>query len=143
MIIDSKNNFGDNITVPKSTGAAVMGDVIDFGQKSRMGDGTQMYVIINVKTTFTSGGSATVKFALSTGSANTLGTDLAVTKEYAVADLKEGEQISIAIPQGVEYQRWLGIRSTVGTANLTAGVVSASLSSTVPGNWYAPKDGKR
>ncbi|PZP09996.1 MAG: hypothetical protein DI607_11970 [Sphingomonas hengshuiensis] len=142
MIIDKRNEFADATAIPTATGTALVGNVIDLGAGSpTLNDVEQIYLVLDVETAATSGGSATVQFSLASDAQAAIATDGSATVHFQtaaipVANLTAGKRIiAVALPKGV-YERYLGILATVGTAALTAGKIDAFLTSAVP-TWVA------
>ncbi len=143
MIIDKLNTFAEKSALPTATGAKLFGDVIDLGASGmHFNDG--IYLIIQVTTAVESAGDATVELALASDAQPAIAVDgtatiHASTGAIVKAKLAEGERFIIALPPG-QYERYLGVIATVGTAALTAGAVTAALTMT-PQNWVATDDG--
>lgn len=132
-LLDSLNEFSDAQAVTASAisnvidllPAAIGGNVLtDIGAN----DG--LYLTILVQTTATSAGAATVTFSLESDSTADLATSAtvhwtsaAIPKATLVAGYKV---ITIQLPYGA-YERYLGVRYTVATADLTAGKFDAFL----------------
>lgn len=138
MILDERSEFLDATAL--NTGAAgtyLIGDVMDLGTDGGSGDSDDLYLVINVDTAVTSGGSATVQFKLVSDAQAALATDGSatehiVTAAIAKATLVAGYQVVAAkLPRGT-YERYLGILQITGTAALTAGAVNAFLTKAVP-----------
>ena len=77
MIMDELLEFADATALSTAgTGLAAVGDVIDLGATPQdLGNGRQMYLVIQVDTAVTSAGSATVSFQLVSDGASTLAAD--------------------------------------------------------------------
>lgn len=144
MIMDKRNEFCDATAL--NTGAAgtyLIGNVIDTG-----GDGINfvddLYLVIIVETTATSGGSATGQFHLASDAGASIATDGSATYHVSttaipVATLAAGYVVYKGkIPAG-EYERYLGILQTTGTAAFTAGAIHAFLTPNVDA-WKAFPD---
>lgn len=136
MILDERNEFCDATAI--NTGAAgsyLIGDVIDLGAVKRdIGNGEQLYLVIQVDTTATSGGAATGQFSLVSDAQAAIATDGSASVHFQtaaipVATLAAGYNVaSVALPmEGKAYERYLGILQTTGTAAFTAGRVNAFL----------------
>lgn len=142
MILDRLNTFADNVALSTGgTGRQVVGDQIDLRlTASNLGAGRPLYVVIAVTQTFTSGGAATVDFEVVSDATAALATDGSSTRHLttgarALAGLTAGTiLLSVALPQDVTYERFLGVVANVGTAALTAGRIDAFLT-------YGPPDG--
>lgn len=139
MILDERSEFCDATAL--NTGAAgtyLIGDVYDTGiagttaQPNNLGVGEQLYLVIQVATTATSGGAATGQFALVSDAQAAIATNGTATVHFqtgaiALATLVAGYRVAVvALPHGT-YERYLGILQTTGTAAFTAGAVDAFL----------------
>lgn len=142
MILDDRTEFCDATAL--NTGAAgsyLIGDVVDLGVAARdIGQADPLYLVIQVDTTATSGGSATGQFNLVTDDNASLSspTTLFSSRAFAVADMTAGKNLLVAqLPiEGVGYERYIGIQQVTGTAAFTAGKVNAFLTHT-PAAWKA------
>lgn len=146
MIVDTLTEFCDGTAL--NTGAAGtynVGDVIDMENLRDLGQGQPIYLVIQVSTTATSGGSATGTFRLVSDSVATPDTSTATvhatSQAFAVADMTAGTSLFvIALPmEGAAYERYLGIQQITGTAAFTAGAIDAFLT-TNPSAWKAYAD---
>jgi len=146
MILDERGEFCD-ATALNTGGAAsyLIGDVIDLGATSRdIGTGEDLYVVIQVDTTATSGGSATGQFHLASDAQAAIAVDGTATYHLstaaiAVATLVAGYTVLVArLPSGT-YERYLGILQTTAVAAFTAGKVNAFLTKDVA-KWAAYAD---
>lgn len=143
MILDERNEFADATALSTSgTGRALVGDVIDLGTVSRdIGNGEDLYLVVQVDTAVTSGGAATVSFELASDAQAAIATDGTATVHYAsaaiaVATLVAGyTAVAVRLPNGT-YERYLGILQNVGTAALTAGKINAFLTKDIA-KWTA------
>lgn len=149
MIMDKTLEFAD-ATALNTGGAATynVGNVIDTGVARDVGGGQPMYMVVQVSTAATSGGSATIQFQLvsdSTGTIDTAGTQTihGITSAIPVASLILGAQYVITLPpQGsVAYERFLAVQQVTAVAALTAGAVDAFLTFDPPANFIAMPDG--
>jgi isocitrate dehydrogenase kinase/phosphatase len=149
MILDERGEFADATAL--NTGAAgsyLIGDVIDLGNAygfngQNINDVDGVYLVIQVDTAATSGGSATVVFTLASDAQAAIATDGSATVHWAsgaipVATLIAGYTvIQVALPKGIpNYERYLGILQTTAVAALTAGKINAFLTNQ-PANWRA------
>ena len=132
MILDSRNEFADATALStEGTGLALVGNVIDLGTDG-INDVEDLYLVVQVDTAVTSGGSATVAFSLASDAQAAIATDGSATVHYtsptlAKATLVAGYQVcKVELPKG-QYERYLGILANVGTAALTAGKINAFL----------------
>jgi hypothetical protein len=140
MILDERTEFCDATSL--NTGAAgsyLIGDVIDLGVAGRdIGQGTPLYLVVQVDTAATSGGAATGQFNLVTDDNAGLSspTTLFSSRAVPVASMTAGATLLVAqLPiEGVAYERYIGIQQVTGTAAFTAGKVNAFLTHT-PAAW--------
>lgn len=147
MILDERTEFADATALDTSgTGLALLGDVIDLGAARDIGNGTPVYLVIQVTTAVTSAGSATVDFQLASDAAAAIATDgsasvHATTGDIGKASLVAGFTRVIPVPLegSTPYERYVGILTNVGTAALTAGAVNAFFTSD-PAAWKAYPD---
>ena len=134
MILDERNEFCDATAL--NTGAAasyLIGDVIDLGVTGlNVGAGEDVWLVIQVDTTATSGGSATGAFHLASDAQAAIAVDGSASYHFStsaipVATLVAGYQIAaVRLPSGT-YERYLGILQTTAVAAFTAGKVNAFL----------------
>lgn len=147
MILDELLEFADATAIATATGAALLGDVIDLGATPQdFGNGKPMYLVIQVTTAVT-GTSSTVQFELvsDAAAAITVGTASRHLSTAAIpeATLVAGYTMQFALPPNggeAEYERYLGVVTTVGTAALGAGAVNAFLTFD-PSYWKSYADG--
>lgn len=146
MIKDSDLEFAVATSVAAAAGTALIGNVIDTGLAGML-DGTNIGVVISVKTGIITGGSAgTVQFALATdttaaisGSSQVLYyTPLFVT---GAATLPAGTilfacQLPRQAAMALVNKRFLGLLCITGTTTTTAGAVDAFLTPDV--GFYQP-----
>lgn len=139
MIIDKNLEFADAVAVGalnNTTGN--LGDVADLGLTGRdIGTGTPLFLIIQITTAFTSGGSAIVNFQLVSDGVSSPAVDGSQTihlktDDFPVANLTLGKTFVIPVPTGIEdvtdYERFLGVQAReTGSQALTAGAVNAFL----------------
>ena len=132
-ILDSTVEFSDAQAVTASAISNVI-DTIQTGISgnlvSDIGGTSGLYLTIGVPVTAVSAGASTVTFSLESDSTADLATSPSVhwiTAAIPKASLVAGYRlITTALPQGA-YKRYIGIRYTVGTANLSAGNFDAFL----------------
>lgn len=147
MILDERSEFADATALSTAaTGRALVGDVMDLGAVSQdIGNGQSLYLVIQVDTAVTSGGSATVSFEVASDAQAAIAVDgtatvHAVTAAIPKASLVAGYMVAaVMLPIGT-YERYLGIIQNVGTAALTAGKINAFLTTDVA-KWVATSDG--
>lgn len=139
MILDERTEFCDAVALNTGgAGSYLLGDVIDLGEAKDLGNSTPLYLVIQVDTAATSGGSATGTFSLVTDDNDSLSSPsvLVSSPAWAVADMTAGKVLlEVQLPmEGTAYERYLGIRQTTGTAAFTAGKINAFITHT-PANW--------
>lgn len=148
MILDELLEFCD-ATALNTGGAAsyLLGDVVDLGDAPTLqGIGafgtTPVYLVLQVDTTATSGGSATGQFHLASDAQAAIAVDGTATYHFstsaiAVASLTAGTLIAlVALPLGRNYERYLGILQTTAVAAFTAGKINAFLTRDIS-SWAA------
>lgn len=148
MILDTLSEFADATSVGTPNNTTVnVGSSIDLQVARDIGNGEPLYLVMQVTTAVTSGGSATVSFWLSSDSTSTLSVDGTQTTHYksdliAVATLVAGYQLITAVPQQMPaFERYLGFQIAEGAGQaLTAGNVNAFLVRDVA-NWKAYAEG--
>lgn len=138
MYLDERTEFADATAL--NTGAAGtynIGDVIDTRATSidpnvtKDHEGSDLYLVIQVDTTATSGGAATGQFRLVSDDTATPDTATA-TIHYTgpaipVATLVAGYRYcAVRLPSG-SYERYIGVQQITGTAAFTAGKINAFL----------------
>jgi len=151
MLMDERNEFCD-ATALNTGGAAsyLIGDVIDLDPCAVAPnttvdlDGSELYLVIQVDTTATSGGSGTYQFHLASDAQAAIAVDGTATYHFstaaiAVATLVAGYRVcAVKLPSG-SYERYLGILQTTAVAAATAGKVNAFLTND-PALWRAYAD---
>lgn len=110
------------------------------------GEGWPMYLCASVAVAATSGGASTLALQLVTASDAALSAGvqvLATSATFAMADLTPaGKRLLIlAIPKGVEYGRYMGVRQVVGGVAFTGGSLNV-LFTIDPDNWRAYPEGQ-
>lgn len=131
MIMDSRLEFCDAVAL--NTGAAgtyLLGSQIDLGTDG-VNDVDSVYLVVNVDTAATSGGSATLQISLASDDTASISTTTSTihytSAAIAVASLTAGTYVSrVELPKGT-YERYLGILQITGTAAFTAGKINAFL----------------
>lgn len=146
MIMDERLEFADATALDTSgTNVDLIGDVIDLGSTaSDIGNGQPLYCVIQTSAAVTSGGSATVVFSLASDAAAAIAVDGTATTHFstaaiAVASLTANTQVAMFALPVDNYERFLGILTTTGTAALTAGSIDAFLTHD-PHGWTALPD---
>lgn len=157
MIFDSRLEFADAAALTLATGTNNLTNVIDTGTNALnatrdLGNGEQLYLVINVDTDITSGGTATLAFQLvsdsvaaiqTNGSQIVHSTSRVITvpaSANAATKTKAGSLVWVLeIPQGDDFKQYVGVQSVVGTAALLTGKVNAFLTLDATG-WRAYSD---
>jgi hypothetical protein len=157
MIIDSRLNFAVAAALTLATGTNNLTNVADLGTNALnatrdIANGEQAYLIGTVDTDITSGGTATLQFALVSDAVAAIQTNgsqithlltplvTVPASANAATRTKAGSLICcVALPQGVDYKQYLGMQSIVGTAALTAGKVNFFITAD-PTAWRAYSD---
>lgn len=142
MILDSRNEFADATAL--NTGAAgtyLVGNQIDLGSANNIGALSDLYLVIQVQTAITAGASGTVAFSLASDAQAAVATDGSATVHFTTKAFTVGTGIAagtvlaaIALPQGFDYERYLGLLQVTGVAAVTAGTVDAFLTHD-PSRW--------
>lgn len=132
MILDERTEFCDATALNTGgAGSYLLGDQIDTGGDG-INDVSGMFLVIQVETTATSGGSATGQFHLCSDASASIATDGSATYHFstaaiAVANLTAGTYVArVALPKGT-YERYVGILQTTAVAAFTAGKINAFL----------------
>lgn len=152
MMLDSRNEFCDAVAL--NTGAAgtyLLGNQIDLGTAPApglVGAVDDMYLVITVDTGITAGSAGTVSFSLASDSTAAVATDGSATVHFTTpafatgtgtgtGALKAGTVLAvIEMPKAFNYERYLGVLQTTGTAAITAGKINAFLTAD-PAAWSA------
>lgn len=153
MILDSRNEFCDAVAL--NTGAAgsyLLGNQIDQGTAPTpgpgIGHGDSLYLVIAVDTGITAGSAGTVSFSLVSDDSAAIATNGTATVHFTTAafvtgtgtgttTLKAGTVLAVVeLPRAFNYERYLGILQTTGTAAITAGKINAFLTKD-PAGWAA------
>ena len=136
MILDERAEFCDATALNTGgAGSYLIGDVLDSGSVVRdLGRGGQLFFVVQVTTSVTSAGSATVQFHLASDAQAAIATDGTASYHIssgaiAKATLVAGYRVlETAVPAaGQAYERYLGVLQTTAVAALTAGAVDAFL----------------
>lgn len=147
MLLDKQEEFSDSQAV---TASVISTNVIDLTQGTAnltlidIGQGESVQLVIQVDTTVTAAGAATVVFSLESDSTADLATSASTHWQSAAigkATLVAGFEVArFKLPSGVpsNYERFLGVRYTVATGPLTAGAFSAFLVKDAQGNQHFP-----
>ncbi len=148
MILDALLQFDNAVSLAIAAGTQASTNVIDLGVTSGIptsasgggardigiGDDPALKLLVQVTTTFTSGGAATLSVALQGAIDNGAGAPAAfstwwTSPAYALATLNAGSRLydmdMPRPPDGIAIPRFLRLLYTVGAATMTAGNVSA------------------
>jgi hypothetical protein len=151
MLMDSRSEFANKTPIGATLGKVLLGDHMDLGSVRDIASAANTWLVVQVATTFTSAGAATLQVALASDSVNPPRVDGNETTHilspvFALAQLTAGTQLlSIQLPLETDtttYKRFLEIVATISVAAFTAGALNAFLT-TEPrqGRQYA--DGRR
>ena len=149
MILDERTEFADatSIGAPNNTTVNV-GDIIDSSVVRDHGNaGRPLYLVVQVTTSFTSGGAATFSFLLVSDSTSTIATDATQTVHWESAVVAKTVTVAgytLVVPLPMEspaYERYLAVqvKENAGQA-ATAGAINAFLTPD-PELWKAYADG--
>lgn len=150
MILDALLQFDNAVSLAIAAGTQPSTNVIDLGITSGIpssangggardigiGDDPALKFVVQVATTFTSGGAGTLSVALQGAVDNGSGAPAAfstwwVSPAYALAVLNAGSRLfdmdMPRPPDGIAIPRYLRLLYTVGAATMTAGAISAYL----------------
>src|SRR6266436_5172444 len=148
MILDALLQFDNAVSLAIAAGTQASTNVIDLGVVSGIpssasgggardigiGDDPALKLLVQVTTTFTSGGAGTLSVALQGAIDNGAGAPAAfstwwTSPAYALATLNAGSRLydmdMPRPPDGIAIPRFLRLLYTVGAATMTAGNVSA------------------
>lgn len=146
MILDTNLTLATALAVDSTAGTTLEGDVIDLSAvPGDLGVGTPMHLVIDITTTFTSGGSAIVQFVLASDAQAVITVDGSETRHlisdaFAYTALTAGRRIILRLPSGYPaYERYLGLLVVTSGATTTAGSISAFLALDVQ-NWKSYAD---
>lgn len=144
MITDKLTTFCSATAL--NTGAAgvyMLGDDVDIEVLRELGF-SELYLVVNVAVTATSGGSATCAVSLVSDAQSPLtpasATVHITSAAFPVADMVAGTNLlTVKLPlQGAEYEQYLGIKQTTGGVAFTGGAIEAFLTPTVQANRSYP-----
>lgn len=132
MILDAQNEFSDGQAV---TATAISTNVIDTGPQAQQqgGTGEQLYFVVQTRTAATDTSSdATLTVSLESAANEALSSGPVVhfsTGALAFGTFSPAGTVlaCVALPLGVDYKRYLGVRYTVASGPLTAGNFDAFL----------------
>lgn len=142
MYVDKQAEFSDAQAV---TATAVGTNVMDLVSNSSgknpirdIGTGQDVYLVVSTTTQPTAAGAATVTVTLESDDNPALSSPTIhfTSKAFSLAEMAPGNGlVAIKLPAG-NYERYLGVRYTVGTGPLTAGNFDAFLTTDVA-SWRA------
>jgi hypothetical protein len=132
MITDTRTEFQiRNTAITGTVGAHMCTNSIDLGD-SQITPGLRVVVVVNAAPGSV-GSASTVKFDVVTASSDaglSAGSVIATTGAIAEAALTAGRMLSIPLNSNFTMARYLGLRYTIGTEDITSGgTFSAYLSS--------------
>lgn len=150
-IMDKRGEFCDAVALNLGGAAQyLIGDVYNLKSATidpntlRDIEGSDVYLVISVETTATSGGAATGQFHLASDAQAAIAVDGSATYHFSsaiipVAQLIAGRRIAcVRLPSG-SYEQFLGILQQTATAAFTAGKIDAFLTND-PSIWRAYAD---
>lgn len=137
MLQDAQDLFSNAQAI---TATAVSTNIVDANAVDNvlkdLGTGKPMYLVLTCSETFVSTGSSTLTITLESDSTSDLATSatvhnttVAIPKASLVANM---EPIVLVMQLAPTYERYVGVRYTVGVANFTAGKLTAALVGSVP-----------
>ena len=153
MLIDSLNEFCDNVSVAASAGTALVGSQIYLGPTGQdIGNGEPIYLCIQTGATeiITGGSAGTILFKLASDSTASISTSTSTihltTPSYVTDDASANDSAMNAggliffgaLPMGT-YEEYLGILCVTASNDVTAGTINAFLTKD-PNGWKAYPD---
>lgn len=145
MKMDSLNMFARATALGTGgTGRALVGDVINLVNARDIGQGKDVYLIIQIDTTvLAAGGASSVQFVLVSDAQAAIATDGTATEHFATASIAKATLVAgyqvccVKLPlEPPAYEQYLGILQVVSTNAVTAGKINAFLT-TDPNAWKA------
>jgi hypothetical protein len=143
MIIDQNTEMADASVLGGGLGRQLLSDVIDLGS---IPDADGLYLVVQVDTTFLSGGAAAVAFEVVSDAQGAIAVDGSATQHFSTGPLALSRLIAgamvacVQLPRRPVYERYLGVLANVGVAALTEGKVNVFLTPD-PARWAAYADG--
>lgn len=148
MILDALQSFDNNVSLAIAAGTQPSTNTLDYGITSGIptsangggardmgiGDDPALKLLVQIGTTFTSGGAGTLSVAIQGAPDNGSGVPGAFTTwwtspTYALATLNAGSRLLDMDfprpPDGIAVPRYVRLLWTVATATMTAGTASA------------------
>lgn len=143
MYVDKLAEFCDATAVNTGGVASyLVGNVMDLGANARdIGNGEPLYLVINVDTSIASA-TGSIKLSLCSDAQAAIAVDASQTVHltagpFLAAAMTAGKTLAVvAIPRGLQFERYLGIVQETITAAMTAGKINAFLT-TDPTAWAA------
>jgi len=146
MIVDTLTEFCAGTALNTGlAGTYNIGNIIDTTNVRDIGMETDMYLVVSMKTSATSGGAATGQFRVVSDATSTISTTTATvhvtSPAFTVANMTAGTTLfAIELPrEGNAYQQFIGVQQLTGTAAFTGGAVDAFLTLDPP-SWKAYAD---
>lgn len=146
MKIDRENMFSTaQVLTSGATTTLASTDIYDQGPLAtgnlyRQLGASQLYLVTVIESTATSTGSATFSAKLVGDSASSFPNSalvVQVASSVAVANVTAGLTYVTPLPRDVNYERFLRMEYTMGTAPFSAGGNVTSFITNEPGYWYA------
>lgn len=132
MIYDERSEFGSNLSAATGApGTYLVGDVVDTANLAAFS--SDVWLVIQVAETFTSGGAATATFHLASDAQGSIATDGSATYHLSTGALPLSRLVrgatvaAFPVPVGTAHERYLGLLQTTGTAAFTGGRITAAL----------------
>lgn len=132
MLMDERSELGGNVPAPTGApGTYAVGDTIDTANLAAFS--SDVWLVLVVTETFTSGGAATATFHLASDAQGAIATDGTATYHLStgalpLARLVRGATVAaFHVPAGTAHERYLGLLQTTGTAAFTGGRITAAL----------------
>lgn len=145
-LLDTHSTFALDTAPTLTVGTAILGTAMDLGATPYdVGPGYPMFFVCDVAGTAVAGlatSTMTVKLTIADNSAlTTAPVDIFTSQAYdANAGIAAGTRLfAVQLPRYENYKQYLGVRVTVGAANMTAGTLNVYLT-TEPGTWQAYAD---
>lgn len=146
MRIDRENMFSTaQVLTSGATTTLASTDIYDQGPLAtgnlyRQLGASQLYLVTIIESTATSTGSATFSAKLVGDSASSFPNSALIVQQassVAVASITAGLTYVTPLPRDVNYERFLRMEYTMGTAPFSAGGNVTSFITNEPGYWYA------
>lgn len=146
MRIDRENMFSTAQALTSgATTTLASTDIYDQGPLAtgnlyRQLGASQLYLVTIIESTATSTGSATFSAKLVGDSASSFPNSALIVQQassVAVASVTAGLMYVTPLPRDVNYERFLRMEYTMGTAPFSAGGAVTSFITNEPGYWYA------